>query len=149
VFGEDCPGVADRVLKREAVVDIGQHERQHAAVETAVSDSDNRLRGMPVLLHQLLNERDETVADVKERLALLDPFFPGATLQPIAQYRLVDLPARRIGSPLQDTAVVFAQRVGDLVRHAPRPGEDLRRLDGAKQWAREEPGDGSSRETLG
>src|SRR5712691_10775967 len=67
----------------------------------------------------------------------------------LTQYSLVDLHTRRIGLSFQDAAIVLAQRIGDLIRHAPRPGEDLGGLNGPQQWAGEELDDGSARESPG
>src|SRR5690242_12020251 len=90
--------------------------------------------GLPILLDEGVDKRDEPSFDIEEAFAAIGAANPLLALEPVFPDTVPDRPTLRIAFVFDHATVKFSERRSRCIAHAPRFGQDLGGLYGAHQW---------------
>jgi len=86
-----------------------------------------------LILSEMRNEGQKAVADIHKTLALVWLAVPMLVPYPVFSNVVVQTPAFVVGFVFQNTAIVFTERLSDVIRPPKRTRKNVCRFDGTAQ----------------
>jgi hypothetical protein len=117
----------------ELLVNVGQHQWQHQAEEPTVPNKHYVTISPALILSEMRNEWQKAVADIYETLALVRLAVPTLVQYPVFSNVVVQTPAFVVGFVFQNTAIIFTERLSDVIRPPKGAREDICRFDSTAQ----------------
>jgi hypothetical protein len=125
--------MTNTMFVRELLVNVGQHQWQHQAEEPTVPNEHYVTISSDLILSEMRNEWQKAVADIHKTLALVRLAVPMLVQYPGFSDVVVQTPAFVVGFVFQNTAIIFTERISDVIRPPKSAREDVCRFDGTAQ----------------
>src|SRR5262245_57453319 len=114
----------------ELLVNVGQHQWEHQAEKPTMPNEQYMTISSYSILSEMRNEWQKAVADIHETLALVRLAVPMLVHYPVCSDVAVQTPAVVVGFVFQNTAIIFTERLSDVIRLPNGAREDSGRFYG-------------------